>query len=162
MTIRPYQPSDFQAIVELMREFGDFIEQIDPLSQTAYAEDGAEYFTEKLLSDTKVPGGRLFVATQDDSVIGFIGGYPVQQSEPEKKASQPSRIAVISEFFVSQEFRQAGVGAELLQKLEDHFRIQGCTLLRLEVFAPNQLARHFYAKHGYSERSIVLSKDLSQ
>ena len=54
-----------------------------------------------------------------------------------------------------------GVAARLMQAAEEWGRAQGFRLICLDVFANNQRARAFYARHGYQDDSLRLTKPLS-
>jgi GNAT superfamily N-acetyltransferase len=54
-----------------------------------------------------------------------------------------------------------GVAARLMQAAEDWARAQGFRLICLDVFANNRRARTFYARQGYQEDSLRLTKPLS-
>jgi GNAT superfamily N-acetyltransferase len=53
-----------------------------------------------------------------------------------------------------------GVAARLMQAAEDWARQQGFRLICLDVFANNRRARDFYARHGYQDDSLRLTKPL--
>lgn len=53
-----------------------------------------------------------------------------------------------------------GVAARLMQAAEDWARQQGFRLICLDVFANNQRARAFYARQGYLDDSLRLTKPL--
>lgn len=54
-----------------------------------------------------------------------------------------------------------GVAARLMQAAEDWARQQGFRLICLDVFANNRRARDFYARQGYQDDSLRLTKPLS-
>ena len=53
-----------------------------------------------------------------------------------------------------------GVAARLMQAAEDWARAQGFRLIYLDVFANNRRARAFYARQGYQDDSLRLTKPL--
>jgi GNAT superfamily N-acetyltransferase len=53
-----------------------------------------------------------------------------------------------------------GVAARLMEAAEHWARQQGFRLICLDVFANNQRARAFYARHGYQDDSLRLTKPL--
>ncbi len=54
-----------------------------------------------------------------------------------------------------------GIAGQLMRGAEDWARGQGFRLLGLDVFANNDRARRFYAKLGYQEDSLRLTKPLA-
>lgn len=81
MTIREYLPSDTPSIINLMSEFAVYLESLDPLERTEFAEGGAEFFTAKMLDLAQNKQGKVFVAEEKGENIGFIGGHIAQQSD---------------------------------------------------------------------------------
>lgn len=61
--------------------------------------------------------------------------------------------AEIDEFYVVPSQRGRGVGDELLKAAEAEFVQKGCTNVSLQLSRNNGLARNFYHRHGYTERS---------
>ena len=53
-----------------------------------------------------------------------------------------------------------GVATRLMQAAEDWARQQGFRLICLDVFANNRRALAFYARHGYQDDSLRLTKPL--
>jgi hypothetical protein len=45
--------------------------------------------------------------------------------------------------------------------MEQYLRDKGCELIHIEVFAPNKNAYDFYKAQGYSDRMIVVVKELT-
>ena len=160
MKIRPFRPKDKDQIISLMREFGDYLEKLDAMGRTQFTKDGSLYFTDKLLSEVRNKNGQIFVAEEHGKIIGFIGGIIARQTEEELMEAKPAIPGVINEFFVTSQSRRLGIGLKLMKKIEEYFKQRGFTLVRLDVFAPNQIARNFYQKHGYQDRSVVISKDI--
>lgn len=54
-----------------------------------------------------------------------------------------------------------GIAGRLMSGVEDWGRDQGFRLIGLDVFANNRRAREFYAKLGYQEDSLRLTKPLA-
>jgi len=61
--------------------------------------------------------------------------------------------AEVDEFFVLPEKRRSGAGSKLLLAAEREFSRRGCTNVSLQLSKDNKLAREFYSRHGYTERS---------
>lgn len=143
-----------------MKGFGEYLNGLDPIQRTNYVPGGASFFTGKLVKDAATKEGSIFVAEFNDNVIGFIGGYIHKQTKEELKEIKKAKVGVISEFYIADNFRKQGVGRQLLQKMEDYFRSQNCTVINIELFALNSLARNFYSRHNYQDRSLIVSKNI--
>lgn len=62
---------------------------------------------------------------------------------------------------VRQDFRQRGIGALLMQELEDRLRLKGCIRYYLLVTPDNQEAIDFYEKRGWERMDLyAYAKDL--
>ena len=53
------------------------------------------------------------------------------------------------------------MAARLMEAAEDWARRQGFRLIALDVFANNRRARGFYARQGYQDDSLRLTKPLT-
>ena len=160
MEICEFQTADRSEIISLMDEFGIYLEKMDPMDRTSFAPNGSVYFTDKLIEECNKHKGKIFVAKENNHIIGFIGGHVSKQDEEELMEAKKAVPGVITEFFITQKLRNKGVGSTLFERMEKHLKNEGCTLIKFDVFAPNILARNFYKKHGYQDRSVIMSKDI--
>lgn len=62
------------------------------------------------------------------------------------------RIGLIDQFYLKPEWRQQGIGTELIPQVEQHVASAGVNALSLEVNIGNSGARKFYEKHGFVPR----------
>lgn len=62
------------------------------------------------------------------------------------------RIGLIDQFYLKPEWRQQGIGTELIPQIEQHMCEAGVHALSLEVNIGNSGARSFYEKHGFIPR----------
>ncbi len=93
----------------------------------------------------------FLVATKDNDIVGtIIGGFD-------------GRRGMIYHLAVRRELRGQGVGAMLLEEIENRLRAKGCLKCLLHVFADNQEAVQFYRNRGWREQTedIVFGKELS-
>lgn len=92
----------------------------------------------------------------DDDILGFVmfstedGGY-----------AQDRERGIIENLYVRPEHRNDGVGSALLGAAETRLRDAGVETIALEVLAPNERARKFYARHGYNPHRIELEKSVT-
>lgn len=96
----------------------------------------------------------LLVAV-DDSIQGFVmfstedGGY-----------AQDRNRGVIENLYVRPQYRNDGVGSELLAAAEARLTDRGVDTISLEVLATNDRGREFYARHGYEPHRLELEKSV--
>jgi ribosomal protein S18 acetylase RimI-like enzyme len=143
-----------------MEEFNQYIQSIDPLKWTEYRTGSTEYFIKKMMKEVRDQNGIIYIATKNNTVIGFIAGYCKDLDEDEIQESIPQKQAHVSELYVREAFRGTGVAQALFSAIEVYFKEKGRDTLRLFVFAPNERARQFYKKEGFEERSLFLMKSL--
>ena len=65
------------------------------------------------------------------------------------------RVALLEDMVVSPRARGSGVGTELLKYAMDFARLSGVKRITLLTDRENTSAQRFYAKHGFSESTMV-------
>ncbi len=78
-------------------------------------------------------------------------------SNYEFKAPKRGRV---TELIVKQEYRSKGIGQQLIDKIEKHFKSVGCKSIIIEVFAYNENAKKFYYKNNYHDRCLDVIKKI--
>jgi ribosomal protein S18 acetylase RimI-like enzyme len=66
----------------------------------------------------------------------------------------------VYDIMIDEEFRGKGFGRSTMRAAEDYVKSQGGTILELNVFGPNAIARSLYASLGYKTMTIGMRKDL--
>lgn len=125
MQIRPYQPADEQAVINLWATV---------LLDAAPHNDPHTSLTHKL----KIDDGLRLVALSDDTVVGTaMGGYDGHRGWIYSVAVQP-------------QFRRGGIGTALCQQLEEDLRHRGCLKVNLQVRSDNWNVIAFYQSLGFA------------
>jgi GNAT superfamily N-acetyltransferase len=108
----------------------------------------------RVLEDSNL--GRAWLATVYGEPAGYLLAVYVFSLEHQ------GLTAEIDEFFVLPPHRGLGVGNQMLETAETHFRIQGCTNVSLQLGRSNEAARRFYQRHGFDDRAgyELVSKNL--
>lgn len=84
----------------------------------------------------------FFVAFVNHNPVGFLGGH--------KDWFFGGRFyGEIHEIVVSPEFRSLGIASQLLKRALDYFSKNGKKVAGLWVGVTNEVAKKFYAKHGF-------------
>ncbi len=68
--------------------------------------------------------------------------------------------AFLYDFRVFEAYRRRGYATQALLRLDERVRAMGISAISLHVFAHNTAARDLYAKLGYKETNIIMSKEL--
>ncbi len=141
--IRKSELSDAPAISEILRSLGIFarINVEDPQS------------TQKRILN------HLTLCMADDSHLilvaeapgGQIAGYCAVHWLPYLILAGPE--GYVSELFISEEFRERGIGGQLLNMIKAEAQKRGCSrLMLLNMRNRESYQRQFYAKQGWEER----------
>lgn len=97
---------------------------------------------------------RLLVA-RDDGVVGFAT-YTIEDGTYSLDVVR----GFVENIFVVPDYRDRGVGGELLTAVERRLADRGADVVALETLADNADARRFYRRHGYEPHRVELEKPL--
>lgn len=123
MTIRDYEPRDFERLFEIDR--------------VAFAADLA-YSRAELRSYVRSPRCRTLVAEEEGEIVGFAIGC--------RERGGYGHVVTLD---VPPPRQRQGVGSRLLQAVEARLAAGGSRAVVLETPADEDGARRFYEKHGY-------------
>lgn len=154
--IREYEVEDAQQVEDCLGELMDFCKQIDALSANGKAAAGK--YLQHLLEQCAETDGRIFVAENDNNVIGMVCIFGKMLSNALDEEAYT--YAYVSDLVVLAAYRHRGLGRTLLKRAEEHARSQGARLLKIGVHAPNRVARDLYISDGFQERIVILQKEL--
>lgn len=97
----------------------------------------------------------VLIAELDGAPVGYATGH---LDADERRVLE--KKGVVEDWFVEEEARGRGVGAELLGALEDAFRRRGCQVIESMTWSTNQGARRAHAALGYHEVQVRFRKKL--
>jgi ribosomal protein S18 acetylase RimI-like enzyme len=100
------------------------------------------------------------VAEADDGVeaaAGTVLGFVMFSAGSELLATTATR-GTIENLYVRPEYRDGGIGGELIGTAEAKLASRGVDAVKLEVLADNEAARRFYRRHGYDPHRVQLEK----
>ena len=93
--------------------------------------------------------GLFFIATDEQNVIGTV------------MAGYDGHRGWIYSLAVAPQYRQAGVGSQLLSLAEEKLSEKGCMKINLQIMEGNESVEAFYLSNGYqAEKRISLGKQL--
>lgn len=142
ITLREARPEDLDAVAALFlrcwREA--YATVLPPHVIDVFDETNARELWQAPL-ETPGPGTRGIVAVDGDRVAGImrVGRDP----------DQPA-IGHVFSLYVDPEAQGGGIGGRLMDEGVSWLRAEGLTAATLWVFAANDAARRFYARHGWS------------
>lgn len=160
-TIRAYAPADRDVLLQLMTELQEHLSTMDPLKRIRSIEnfDAAQYI-DHLLEKVRHDKGKIFVAEEQDILLGFIAGTIPNEDPDDALDHYPAKEGNIIELVVSQKHRGRGAGRALMEKMETYFRGKNCEYIRVGCFAPNTGTHAFYEKCGYADRYLEMLKKI--
>lgn len=159
MEIIEYSSKYDEEVKELLVELQEYIVKIDREKYNILTDEFKEKYFEKTIDEVKKYEGQIFLAMEEDKIIGLIVGLINNEEMEDYDFCAPKRGRV-TELIVSNKYRASGVGKQLLNKMENHFKEVGCKGVLLDVFAYNKNAQSFYYCNGYFDRTIELMKIL--
>jgi ribosomal protein S18 acetylase RimI-like enzyme len=150
--IRSYEPSDRDALMTMAeRLLEGAAAWRDPVRWLAAVR---EWVSGSIESAAEGDGAAVLVAVSAGQVAGFV-------SVSSRQHFTGAVDAYIGELVVAAGDERRGAGRALLSAAEDWAEQRGYGRLTLETGAANTRARAFYARAGYAEEEVRLTKVLS-
>ncbi len=160
MKIEEIKEKHFEEVKKLLVELQEFVIEIDNFKLNTISKDYREKYFEYMLKDCEDNQGKIFVATDENKVVGIIAGFVQSYNKRDCLDYSCPKKGLIAELIVSKNARRGGVGTMLLNTIEKYFKSINCEFSQIDVFAPNENAKIFYYKNGYQDRMITLFKKL--
>lgn len=154
----------------------DSLEELTDLLHCAYkklADMGLRYLaTHQDVATTRkrVNEGRCFIAVHEDRIVGTINYLP-SLNYPQLPHAGRTDVAHFGQMAVDPDFQSKGLGARLVQFVEDLARADGKTEIALDTAETAHHLIEWYTRLGYritghadwdvtNYRSVVMSKPL--
>lgn len=93
----------------------------------------------------------IYVAEEDGKIVGFITGEVLK-----KKAWYNVQLGTVNNIFVLEEYRDKGIGKELMKTMMKTLKKDGITNIELYTYANNSKAIKFYEKLGFEKCNIQM------
>jgi len=154
-TIRDVRPSDRPHILAFIMGVQRFEKTVEP-NRRLDSPVAGEYLA--LLEKDVAKGGTIFVAEQDGAPVGW--GVVVAREDDVYVLAEERPHAYISELFVVEALRGAGIGRALIAACEDWARTQKLHVMQIGVLLGNTRAKAIYENAGYSHYALQLRKYL--
>lgn len=137
MNIQEIKPSDNQALAAMIR--GVFIEHDAPTEGTVYTDPT----TDALFELFQIENAVLWVATENESVIGCCGIFPTE--------GLPENCTELVKFYLPKESRGKGIGRALMEKSIESARKLGYSDIYIESLPDFAKAVKIYKKQGFEQ-----------
>jgi len=154
--IRPAQPTDREAIVDLLWQLNLFENAItgDRRVEREAAEDCLAINAGRIES----PGGAEFVAELEGIVVGYL--CAVKDESPVYVVEEKRRFIWIADLVVAETARGRGLGRALIEAAEAYAGSEGVARIVIGAVAGNRDAGRLYERLGYAPQSIERAKSL--
>lgn len=160
MQILELKQKDFEQVKDLLVDLQKYVISIDKYNLNIISKDYREKYFEFMLSDCKASQGKIFVAVEENNVVGMVAGFVQEYDERDKLDYSCPKKGIVAELIVDKNFQTKGVGSKLLKHIEAYFKSISCEFVQIDVFAYNENAKKFYYKNGYEDRMITVFKKL--
>jgi ribosomal protein S18 acetylase RimI-like enzyme len=150
-------PQDKAQLLEFILGSQQFEKSFEP--NRRLDDDVAREYFESLCSEVSKKGGRILVAEDER---GSLLGWAVALAAEDEifVADAERRFAYLSELYVAEAARGAGIGQALIRACEAWARSAGYSSIRIGVLSGNTRADRIYRAAGYAPYALTLRKYL--
>lgn len=157
VVIRKAGEEDEKAIYPLWKEQTVFHYELDPAYYVSLASDEEQQYHDYFLQTLETNDPHFLVAEVDEKIVGFT---TVKKSKAQYFDSIIEEYGWVLELFVDEEYRNHGIGKQLLDEAAKVMRSEGIEYLKLEVSSRNTNAQKFYEDSGFDEHIRVMVKKI--
>ena len=160
MKVIEYDSKYDEQIKDLLVELQNYLVDIDDWHTQVINPEYRESYFKMDMNKVKNQSGKIYLAIENESVIGLIIGIVDEKDEIDKLTNDCVKTGSVIELIVKNNIRGNGIGKNLLEKLEEYFKSINCKRINIEVFGPNKKGLNFYEKNDYVVRDYVVSKEI--
>jgi len=161
MKIIEYNDKYLEDVKDLLVELEEYILSIDKDNLDQLHPEYREKMAILDLEEVNENNGKCFLAIENDKAIGLIMGYIRTYDEYDYLDYKCPKSGEISELIVTNKIRSKGIGQQLMNRMEQYFKSEGCEYIFVDVFAYNEIAKNFYSKNDYHSRMEIRIKKIS-
>ncbi len=159
MNIIEYDSKYDEDIKDLLLELQQYIASIDKDKYNIVTKHYREEEFKETIKEVLEKEGKIFLARDNNKIVGLIIGIINNNKIHTYNFTAPKR-GRITELIVSKHYRSTGIGQVLLNKMENYFKSVGCKAILISVFGYNEIAKNFYYKNNYYNRSLDVMKKI--
>jgi len=160
MKIIEYDSIYDEQIKDLLVDLQNYLIDIDDWHTQILPNNYRDDYFEMDLELINKQDGKIFLAIENDKIIGLVLGVVNLNDEIDKLTNNCAKTGNVLELIVKNSSRGHGIGKLLLNKIENYFKNINCTRINIEVFGPNKSALNFYLKNDYTIRDYIVSKKI--
>ena len=147
-----------EQIKDLLVQLQQYLADMDKEGYNIVGDGYRDKYFEKTLEEVKKCNGKILIYKDDEKIVGLIVGI-INNDETiiyDFKAPKRGRI---TELVVDKEYRGKGIGKELLLKMKEYLKSNGCEKIMIAVFGYNESAIRFYKENGFHIRMLDMIED---
>jgi len=148
---------DLSEIIELWKKQYAFHYDLDSKYYVSNSPSLTKKFRRYLKKAIVKSQPNILVAQVKEEIIGFIT-FSVDSDD--YLDARIKKFGHIIELFVTEEYRQQGVGKKLSQATENYFSRAGIKYLIVQSSSFNKLAINFYRQIGFVNRQVLFFKKI--
>lgn len=156
--ILEYDSKYDEDIKDLLVQLQQYLADIDNEGYNIVGDEYREKYFNKTIEDVKKNDGKILLYKDNDKIVGLIIGI-INNNETERYAFKAPRRGRITELVIDKKYRGKGIGKELLLKMKEYLKSNGCEKIMIAVFGYNESAIRFYKKNGFHIRMIDMIED---
>ena len=160
MKIIEYDSIYDEQIKDLLVDLQNYLIDIDDWHTQILPNNYREDYFEMDLELINKQDGKIFLAIENDKIVGLVLGVVNLNDEIDKLANDCAKTGNVLELIVKNSSRGHGIGKLLLNEIETYLKKINCKRINIEVFGPNKSALNFYLKNDYTIRDYIVSKKI--
>ena len=160
MKIIEYDSIYDEQIKDLLVDLQNYLIDIDDWHTQILPNNYRDDYFEMDLELINKQDGKIFLAIENDKIIGLVLGVVNLNDEIDKLTNDCAKTGNVLELIVKNSSRGHGIGKSLLNEIETYFKNINCKRINIEVFGPNKSALNFYLKNDYTIRDYIVSKKI--
>ena len=145
-------------VKDLLVELQEHLVSLDKEGFNIVGEEYREKYFENTMNTIKEKDGKIMLYEQEGKIVGLIVGIVNNDKTIRYDFNAPKR-GRITEFVISKEYRNKGIGKQLLNTMKEHLKSIGCKKILIAVFGYNEKAIKFYNENGYHVRMMDMIED---
>jgi len=147
-----------EQIKDLLVQLQQYLADMDKEGYNIVGDGYRDKYFEKTLEEVKKCNGKILLYKDDEKIVGLIVGI-INNDETIRYDFKAPKRGRITELVVGKEYRGKGIGKELLLKMKEYLKSNGCEKIMIAVFGYNESAIRFYKENGFHIRMLDMIED---
>lgn len=147
-----------EEIKDLLVQLQQYLADMDIEGYNIVGDGYRDKYFEKTLEEVKKCNGKILLYKDNEKIVGLIVGI-INNDNTIRYAFKAPKRGRITELVVDKDYRGKGIGKELLLKMEEHLKSNGCEKIMIAVFGYNESAIKFYKENGFHIRMLDMIED---